>query len=150
MSDYHDRRVRAGDDWLYIYILLEFQSGVDRWMAPRMQTYVGLLYQDLVKRDELAAQSMLPPVLPLVFYNGSAPWTARRELAEMMFPAPEGLAEFQASQRYFLIDQQRLDPAVLCKNRGVLNQLFRMELFEDASILGETMAALVTWIGEDA
>ncbi len=39
-------RVKLGDEWLYIYILLEFQSGVNRWMALRMQVYVGLLYQD--------------------------------------------------------------------------------------------------------
>ena len=26
-------RVRVGNEYLYVYILLEFQSGVDRWMA---------------------------------------------------------------------------------------------------------------------
>ena len=35
-------RVRWGTDWLYVYILMEFQSTVDSWMAVRMMTYVGL------------------------------------------------------------------------------------------------------------
>ncbi|SMG33530.1 Rpn family recombination-promoting nuclease/putative transposase, partial [Dethiosulfovibrio salsuginis] len=37
------------DRWLYVYILLEFQSTVDRWMGVRLLTYIGLLYQDLIK-----------------------------------------------------------------------------------------------------
>lgn len=36
-------------------------------MALRMQVYIGLLYQDLVKRKELSPDALLPPVLPLVF-----------------------------------------------------------------------------------
>ena len=36
-------RVRRGRDWLYLYLLLEFQSTIDRWMAVRIQTYLGLL-----------------------------------------------------------------------------------------------------------
>ena len=39
-------RVRFKDRWLYLYILLEFQSSVDAYMALRVMTYLGLLYQD--------------------------------------------------------------------------------------------------------
>ena len=42
-------RVRfGGERWLYLVLLLEFQSGVDRAMAVRMLTCSGLLYQKLV------------------------------------------------------------------------------------------------------
>jgi predicted transposase YdaD len=60
-------RVRIAGHVVYVYLLLEFQSQSERWMALRMQVYVGLLYQDLVKRHELAAEATLPPVLPVVF-----------------------------------------------------------------------------------
>jgi hypothetical protein len=40
-------RAKIGGDWVYVYLLLEFQSRVDPWMALRMQVYVGLLCQDL-------------------------------------------------------------------------------------------------------
>lgn len=33
-------RVRWGDDWLYVYLLLEFQSSVDRFMAVRIMSYL--------------------------------------------------------------------------------------------------------------
>ena len=54
-------RVRWGRDWLYVYLLLEFQSGIDRWMAVRIQTYLGLLYQDLIRTRRLSQAGLLPP-----------------------------------------------------------------------------------------
>jgi len=57
-------RVRTEEDWLYLYFLIEFQSGVDRWMAVRLMTYVGLLYQDLIKGGQITGRH-LPPVLPI-------------------------------------------------------------------------------------
>jgi len=42
-------RVRCRDEWIYVYILIEFQSTVDRFMAVRLMTYIGLLYQDLIR-----------------------------------------------------------------------------------------------------
>ena len=48
------RRIRfGGERWLYLVLLLEFQSGVDRAMAVRMLTYSGLLYQRLVAEGVL-------------------------------------------------------------------------------------------------
>lgn len=75
-------RVRFGQDWLYVYLLLEFQSTVDAWMAVRIQTYVGLLYQDLIRTDRLTEDRQLPPVLPIVLYNGEPLWTAPADIAE--------------------------------------------------------------------
>ncbi len=59
-------RVRWGEDWLYVYLLLEFQSSVDWFMAVRIMTYVGLLYQDLIKSGQVKTGGLLPPVLPVV------------------------------------------------------------------------------------
>jgi predicted transposase/invertase (TIGR01784 family) len=98
-------RARIGGEWVYVYILLEFQSRPDKWMALRMQVYVGLLYQDLVAQHKLSKHGKLPPVLPIVLYHGRRPWTAVVELADLMLPPPAGLERFQASHQYLLIDQ---------------------------------------------
>ena len=63
-------RVKAGEEWLYLYILIEFQSKVDPWMAVRMMSYVGLLYQDLIRKKQVLPHRKLPPILPIVLYNG--------------------------------------------------------------------------------
>ncbi len=43
-------------------------------MALRVMVYVGLLYQDLVRAAAATAAGKLPPILPLVLYNGNGPW----------------------------------------------------------------------------
>ncbi|SHH61008.1 Rpn family recombination-promoting nuclease/putative transposase [Massilia sp. CF038] len=143
-------RVRCGADWVYIYILLEFQSNIDRWMALRMQVYVGLLYQDLVKRHELAPGHKLPAVLPLVFYNGATPWSAALELSQMIVPAPDGLHGLQAAQRYLLVDQQRLDPNALEAHGSLLALLFKLELSEATTVLPDVLASLSAWFADVA
>ena len=44
-------RLRLGEHWVYLLILLEFQSEDDLWMALRIHTYSGLLYQELVRNE---------------------------------------------------------------------------------------------------
>ena len=86
-------RVRFHDDtWLYLVAHLEFQSTVDRYMALRMLLYTGLLYQDRVRREELGPNGELPPVLPVVLYNGPSRWTAAEDVAELIALAGEALA----------------------------------------------------------
>lgn len=100
-------RARIGGQWIYVYILLEFQARPDAWMALRMQVYVGLLCQDLVAQHCLTRGGKLPPVLPIVLYHGRAAWNASTDLAELMLAPPEGLEQFQPQQKYMLIDQHR-------------------------------------------
>ncbi|WP_332853271.1 Rpn family recombination-promoting nuclease/putative transposase [Duganella sp. S19_KUP01_CR8] len=120
-------RVRLAGEWIYIYLLLEFQSRSDPWMALRMQVCVGLLYQDLIKRHELPQPGRLPPVFPVVLYNGMKPWSACRDLAELVLPTHSDLAYLQPSQRYLLIDQHRLDKCLLEYGANFLATVFRVE-----------------------
>ena len=103
-------RVRFKDDrWLYVVLLLEFQSAVDRSMAVRMLTYTALLYQKLIAEGVLRERSGLPPVLPVVIYNGRRPWTAPVDVAELIASGRgAALARYQPSQRYFLVDEARV------------------------------------------
>ena len=77
-------RVQWGPKLLYIYILLEFQSTVDPYMAVRIHTYISLLQQDLIRRKQLSNNGKLSPVLPLVLYNGQRHWSAAVELSELI------------------------------------------------------------------
>jgi predicted transposase YdaD len=89
-----------GDRVLYVYLLMEFQSTVDSSMALRMMVYLGLLYQDLLKRGETTPSGKLPPVLPLVLYNGYAPWGAVREISELIEEVPGGLERYRPQLRF--------------------------------------------------
>ena len=69
-------RMRLRKNWLCLLLLVEFQSTDDPFMALRILTYTGLLYQALARNEELDADGRLPAVLPLVLYNGDEPWLA--------------------------------------------------------------------------
>jgi len=58
-------RLKVGRQWVWVYLLLEFQSEPDPWMALRMMVYLGLLSQHLVREGELQ-DGLLPPIVPIV------------------------------------------------------------------------------------
>ena len=122
---------RSEPPGLYVYLLLEFQSQVDGFMALRMLTYLSLFYQDLMKRRELTPSGKLPPVLPLVLYNGKQRWTAPREVADLIEEVPGGLAAYRPSLRYLLLDEGEYPESELELPENLAAALFRLEQSRD-------------------
>ena len=102
-------RLRLGRRWVFLLVMLEFQSENDRWMALRILTYSGLLYQELVRNEapEVVA-GHLPALLPVVLYNGTVPWTGAREMRELIAAAGPWLTPYQPAQRYHVLDVRRV------------------------------------------
>ena len=105
------------------YLLLEFQSSVDRHMALRMLAYVALLHQDLLRRGEVSGVQPLPPVIPLVLYNGVARWTAPLEVADLGRRLP-GSERQQPRLEYVVLDARR---APLPAEENLAALLFELE-----------------------
>lgn len=121
-------RVRADERWVYLYLLIEFQSSVDRFMALRMLVYVGLLYQDLVRRKQLGPDGLLPPVLPIVLYNGERRWKAPVELEALLPKVPVFLAPLQPKMRYLLIDEGAQSVETFARlPRNLVAAIFQLE-----------------------
>ena len=124
-------RVRfQGDRWLYLVLLLEFQAAVDRAMAVRMLAYTALLYQKLIADGALREHGALPPVLPIVVYNGRRPWTAASDVSELIASGGPVLARYQPSQRYFLLDSGRWENAALPRD-NLVSALIALEKNRD-------------------
>ena len=101
-------KIRFRGSWLYLLILLEFQSESDYFMALRILTYVCLTYEELLRRKELKAGDKLPPVLPVTVYNGRASWRAATDISELIAPVPTPLPRYLPRARYLLLDLQRI------------------------------------------
>ena len=100
-------RVRYREEtWLYLPLMLEVGSTTaNRYMAVDVMTYCARLYEELIRRGEVGDDGPLPPVLPVVLYNGRERWTAPVEVGDLIAPAGEApLAPLQPSHRYFLFD----------------------------------------------
>ena len=137
-------RLRFRDDrWLYVVLLLEFQSAVDRSMAVRMLTYTALLYQKLIAEGVLRERSVLRPVLPVVIYNGRRPWTVPVDVAELIASGRGGsLARYQPSQRYFLLDEGRIGGADL-PSGNLVSALIALETTRDRARAPALLQALI-------
>jgi predicted transposase/invertase (TIGR01784 family) len=141
-------RVRWGDDWLYVYLLLEFQSSEDEYMAVRIMTYLGLLYQDVIRQHAFTPSGKLPPVLPVVLYNGEKRWNAAQNVADLIERVPGGLERYRPDLAYLLLDEGAIvsDPAWSDQMRNVAAALFRLEHNRDEQDMLKVLGTLVEWL----
>ena len=113
---------------VYLYILLEFQSRVDRTMPIRMMHYVACFYDHLLKTRVTTPVGGLPPVFPIVLYNGSQRWTAEQDVYEMVQPEPPGfLRVYRPHLRYYLVDEGRYTDEELFLRQTPLSGVFGVE-----------------------
>jgi hypothetical protein len=131
-----------------LYLLIEFQSSVDKYMALRMMVYTGLLYQDLIKRGDVLEDGRLPPILPIVLYNGSQRWTAATEVADLI-PAVPGLVEqFKPKLRYLLIDENAYSDSQLVSVNNLVAAVFRLEHPADPQTISDLLTSLNDWLSD--
>ncbi len=130
-------RSRKGGRWIYFYLLLEFQSTDEYFMAVRVMTYVGLLYEDLIRRKVLQRGDPLPTVLPIVVYNGHARWTSPTNVASLMPDVPAGLEAFRPRVEYLLLDEGAFEASDLDALPGPVARLFRIEHAGPDELLAE-------------
>ena len=87
----HGRREDdAGGAWLYLVVMLEFQSTVDYGMALRIRNYVDNLHMELWRGRRLRRRDRLAPVLPIVLYRGRPRWTAAARVIDLVTPGATG------------------------------------------------------------
>jgi hypothetical protein len=115
-------------------------------MAVRIQTYIGLLYQDLIRAKQLSGAGRLPPVLPVVLYNGVKPWDAALELEPLIEAAPAPLSRHRPRQGYLLIDERRVAEGGGLPERNLCTALFRLEASRDPAEVMAILGALLEWL----
>ncbi len=141
-------RIQHKGQWCYVYLLIEFQSQVDPWMALRMLVYTGLLYQDLVKSQAVKAGESLPPVFPLVLYNGLGNWNASQEVSGLIAPHVPELSDYTPSQKYYILNVSTIPADVLVQAQGLVGVLVRMERSQSPQHLRQSVQQLMTRLKE--
>jgi predicted transposase/invertase (TIGR01784 family) len=138
-------RVRLGSSWLYVYLLIEFQSTVDKFMALRLLNYLTLLYQDLQKTDNLSPDGKLPPVLPLVLYNGQRKWNAPIHFSELIQDITGGLSKYRPDFRYLLLEENLYNNEDL-PTRNLVSAVFKLEKSRNPEDMRELVSTLIVWL----
>ena len=138
-------RMRLRKNWLYLLLLVEFQSTDDPLMALRILTYTGLLYQELARNGQLDAEGRLPAVLPLVLYNGDEPWESPLQMGELIAPVGPLLAPYQPAQRYFVLDERRLQAEDL-PSRNRMSAVIALEQSRSPRDVARVAEMLAAWL----
>ncbi len=138
-------RVKVKDRWLWVYLILEFQSEPDPWMAVRMMVYVGLLAQNLIREGELQ-DGQLPPILPIVLYNGLPDWKPPTDVSACFVTPPKGLEPFRPRLLYHLVDEARLKLHPVDAVRNFAEALFNLERGQTVADLRQVLQALDTML----
>jgi len=141
--------VKWGNDWIYVYILLEFQSTPNKWMAVRVLTYICLLYQDLLKnkRKNLTRHKKLPPVFPIVLYNGNEPWQAETTIQALIDTIDdENFQAYQPNFQYVFLDEQKHANNDLAEMRNLAAAIFNLEQSRSVDDIQEVVQHLVSWL----
>ncbi len=136
---------RSGTD-LLVYVMFEFQSKIDWWMAVRAQVYQGLLFQAIVAARKLKTGDRLPPVLVIVLYNGTPRWAAPTTTTELIALTPGSpLAPWQPRARYHLLDMGAAPAADLGDETNLATLLTRLERGPSFAEFEALVAAIVAW-----
>jgi Putative transposase, YhgA-like len=125
-----------------IYLLFEFQSTVDPYMAVRMEVSAGLLLQDLIRRSELLPGGLLPPVVPVLIYNARSPWSAARELGLLVPRLPGGLDRYRPRLHYRVVGLGRVPKSRLPGPESLMGALVRLERAQSLEAVREVVASL--------
>ena len=135
----------AGLD-LFVYVLLEFQSGIDWWMAVRTQIYEGLVWQQLITERRLKPGDRLPPVLMLVLYNGEARWNAPVATSDLIaLPAQSPLWPWQPQIRYHILDMGATAADLPGLRDSLAALLFRLEQDHPPDAVTALIGEVVDW-----
>ena len=107
--------------WLYLVVMLEFQSTVDYLMPLRIRNYVDGFHMEQWRGRRFRATDRLAPVLPIVLYIGKPRWTAAARVIDLVTPqaaqaeTEERSTPWRADPRfagdgYVLLDSHRVEP----------------------------------------
>jgi predicted transposase/invertase (TIGR01784 family) len=123
----------------YIYILLEFQSSVVWFMALRVLHYLTDFWLDYAEAHPKVKK--LPPIFPLVLYNGEEKWEATTHLTEII-DRVELIGEFAPQFHYFKLAESDYSKETLLQIHNLVSTLFLAEIHYDIELLQQELLTL--------
>lgn len=142
-------RVNLNGQDVVFYLLLEMQSSVDFRMPYRLLLYQVEIWRYLLQNEEDALSNrktfQLPPIVPIVLYNGKQKWTAELEFRKLL--ANENLFGSELLNfEYLLIDVARYTEEELLSLSNTIGSVFLLDQTEDQEQLLNRLGKLMNTI----
>ncbi|MFN8492979.1 MAG: Rpn family recombination-promoting nuclease/putative transposase [Caldilineaceae bacterium] len=124
---------------VYIYVLLEFQSKVDRFMVLRVLFYILSFYMDYTANYKRIKK--LPAIFPIVLYNGKRKWSAPTRISDLIEAEPS-LGAYAITFQYLLLNEKAYSKERLLTIRNIVSTLFLAEGHYDIALLEQELLNL--------
>jgi len=125
------------DKPVYIYLLIEFQSTVDKFMALRINRYITEFYEYLTKQENW---EQLPAVFPVLLYNGSAKWTAKTNLQDLV--QSDLPAKYIPHFSYYKIIENEIPKRTLKSIHNIVSAVFYVENLAPGQLKDEVRSVI--------
>jgi len=119
-------KVNYKDEEIYIVILIEFQSTINKFMPLRILNYITSFYLKYLKQNDKATK--LPFIFPVLFYTGNEEWKHSNEFEELIETKNKIMSKYVPKFKYFELFLNKLDRNNVVKVKNLLNQVIAMDL----------------------
>ena len=124
---------------LYVIALIEHQSSVHYDMSFRILRYVVMILDEYAKDQETLHPGITktksfqyPPILPIVFYDGTDNWTAARDFKDRVFLS-DVLGDYIPSFQYLIVPLQKYTDQELIEKGDELSLIMLVDKLRNAS-----------------
>lgn len=136
LSDYNEiesdivYKARIGENEVFFYLLMEFQSSVDYRMPIRLLMYMIEIWREVLKNTEernfRRKAFRLPAIVPIVLYNGTKAWTAAKSLKDVISNS-EVFGENILDFKYILLDVNKYPKDELYLKNSISSAIFLLD-----------------------
>lgn len=131
---------RNDESQIYLFVLQELQSTVDYTMVFRVFVYVfnNMLRYFLAcdKNTRESKDFRLPAMVPIVFYNGTEKWTAKKSLREYQCDG-DLFGEHILNMEYYFVDLSQIEDEYILSTNTVIDNIMYCDQARKQSELSE-------------
>lgn len=137
-------KVKTQKKDVYIFVLVEFQSTVDKTIPVRMLLYILQLYDHLYRNSQ---KGKLPAIFPVLLYNGSKKWTIPTNIQSLI----EGTvpSRYIPAFEYYPVIENKISDRVLKSIKGTIAAIIYLENQKNEQLLKEAVDTVVELIKEE-
>ncbi len=132
-------KIRIGDFEIYLIALIEHQSENDFDMSFRILRYIVFIWTDYAAQQEKLHKGitkskafLYPPILPIVYYEGTSTWSAPLNFKDRVFLS-DVFGDYIPSFHYLVVPLNKYSKQDLIEKNDELSLIFLINQLQNSS-----------------
>lgn len=132
-------KIRLGNSEIYLIALIEHQSENDFDMSFRILRYIVLIWTDYATQQEMLHKNitkskdfLYPPILPIVYYEGTSAWSAPLNFKNRVFMS-DVFEDYIPNFNYLLVPLNKYSKQDLIEKNDELSLIFLINQLQSSS-----------------